>query len=74
MSICFPFNLKTITLLIYAWEIPQKRCIFEMPRKVVFFEIFLDWFKCTNYILYDMIVFPKIQLEIQFIHCTWDSN
>ena len=31
------------TLQIYAWEI---------PRKVV--EIFLNWFKCTNYSLYDI--------------------
>jgi hypothetical protein len=26
----------------------------EIPRKVVFFEIFLHWFKCTNYSLYDI--------------------
>ena len=53
------------TLQIYAWEI---------PRKVVFLEIFFHWFKCTNYSLYDMIFFPKLQLEIPFIFCTWDSN
>ena len=34
-----------LTLQICAWEI---------PRKVVFFEIFLHWFKCTNYSLYDI--------------------
>ena len=28
-------------------------------EKVVFFEIFLHWFKCTNYSLYDMIFSPK---------------
>ena len=28
-------------------------------EKLYFFEIFLHWFKCTNYILYDMIFFPK---------------
>ena len=31
--------------------------IFEIPRKAIFFEIFLNWFKCTNYSLYDMIFF-----------------
>ena len=33
------------TLQIYAREI---------PRKVVFKKIFLHWFKCTNYSLYDI--------------------
>ena len=46
-------------LQICALEIPPNRCIFEIPRKVVFFEIFLHWFKCTNYSLYDMIFFSK---------------
>ena len=62
------------TLQIYVWEIPRNHCIFEIPRKVVFFEIFLHWFKCTNYSLYDMIFFPKIQLEITYIHCTQDGK
>ena len=57
---------KSISLQIYVKEI---------PRKVVFLKIFLHWCKCTNYSLYDMIFFsPKIQLEMPFIHCTWDSN
>ena len=34
-----------ITLQICAWEI---------PRKVLFSETFLYWFKCTNYSLYDI--------------------
>ena len=34
-------------------------CALEIPQKVVFFEIFLHWFKCTNYSLYDMIFFSK---------------
>ena len=27
-----------------------------------------------NYSLYNMIFFPKMQLEIPYICCTWDSN
>ena len=54
--------------------IPWNRCIFEIPQKVVFFEMFLHWFKCKDYSLYDMIFFPKIQLEKPYIRCTWDSN
>ena len=53
------FSSNTSTLQICALEILQSRCIFEIPRKVVFFEIFLYWFKCTNYSLCDMIFFPK---------------
>ena len=37
----------------------QDSCIFEISWKVVFFEIFLHWFKCTNYSLYDMNFFSK---------------
>ena len=29
-------------------------CAWEIPRKVVFLEIILHWFKCTNYSLYDI--------------------
>ena len=35
----------------------QANPAWELPRKVVFFEIFLHWFKSTKYILYDMISF-----------------
>ena len=42
-----------------------------IPRKVVFLEIFFNWFKCTNY--YGIKTFLKIQLEIPFIRCTWDG-
>ena len=55
----------TITIIaphckyVCALEIPRNCCIFEIPRKVVSFEIFLHWFKCTNYSLYDMIFFSK---------------
>ena len=51
------------TLQICASEIPRNHCIFV---------IFVHWFKCTNCSLYDMI--SKIQLEIPYICCTWDSN
>ena len=34
-------------------ENTMKSCIFEIPQKVVFFEIFLHWLKCTNFSLYD---------------------
>ena len=58
---------------LYFWN-TTKSCIFEILQKVVLFEISLHWFKCMNYSLYDMIFFPKIQLEMQVIRCTWDSN
>ena len=48
------------TLQIYAWEIPRKVVFLKIPQKVVFLEIFLHWFKCTNYSLYDIKIFPKI--------------
>ena len=59
-------QILIVSLQIYAWEI---------PRKVVFFEIFLHWFtEWDPYELqYHMIFFPKIQLEIPFIRCTCDS-
>ena len=53
--------------------------IWEIRRKVVFFEILLHWFKVYELqsVWYKKI-FPRIQLEIPSIHCTWvltwDSN
>ena len=48
--------------------------IFEIPGKVVYFEIFLHWFKCTNYSLYDIKNISRHTTEIPFICCTWDSK
>ena len=44
-------------LLLYSERrhcITLQICTWEIPRKVVLFEIFLHWFKCTNYTLYDI--------------------
>ena len=29
-------------------------CVWEIPQNVVYFEIFLHWFKCMNYSWYDI--------------------
>ena len=57
--------------------LPQNRCIFEIPPKVVFFEIFLNWFKCTNYTLSDMIFFALLGTVIKCQKGTasaWEKN
>ena len=33
-------------------------CKWEIPQKVLLLEIFLHCFKCTNYILHDIKIFP----------------
>ena len=48
---------------LYFWN-TIKNCIFE---------IFLHWFKCTSYSLYDIKIFSKTQLEIPFI-CSATRN
>ena len=71
---CINFTWYTANMYVY-WKYHKIDVFLKyIPREVVFSQIFLQWFKCTNYSLYDMNFFPKIQLEIPYIGCTWDSN
>ena len=52
------------------WHFALQISAWEIPPKVVFFEIFLHWFRCMEYSLYDI----KKYFQKPFTRCIWDSN